>query len=81
MGIIGAIDVPIIYLSVNWWCGQHPTKSLVPAVHFHQQAPCTLTVGLSAFSLLYAFLMLQAYQLQRLKTVAQRLRETVVEEE
>jgi hypothetical protein len=34
-----------------------------------------------AFSLLYAFLMLQAYQLQRLQMVAQRLRETVSEEE
>ncbi|BCL82738.1 cytochrome C biogenesis protein CcmC [Ktedonobacteria bacterium brp13] len=81
VGIIGAIDVPIIYLSVNWWRGQHPTQEIGASGALPPQAIITFLVAIVAFSLLYAFLMIQVYQLQRLQTIAQRLRETVVEEE
>jgi heme exporter protein C len=81
VGIIGAIDVPIIYLSVAWWRGQHPTQEIGASGALPPQALLTFAVAMVAFSLLYAFLMLQAYQLQRLQMVAQRLRETVSEEE
>ena len=79
MSIIGAIDVPIIYLSVDWWRGQHPGQqiTLTNSGALPPQALITLGVGLIAFSLLYAFLMVQAYQLQRLQTLAQRLRAIV----
>jgi ABC-type transport system involved in cytochrome c biogenesis permease subunit len=74
-----AIDVPIIYLSVDWWRGQHPTQQITPTNSgaLPPLALITLAVGLIAFSLLYAFMMVQAYQLQRLQTLAQRLRAIV----
>ncbi|GCF08326.1 cytochrome c biogenesis protein [Dictyobacter arantiisoli] len=74
IGIIGAIDVPIIYLSVNWWRGQHPVTQIGTQGALPPQAVLTIMVALVAFTLLYAFMMVQAYQLQRLQTLAQRLR-------
>ncbi|GAC1504766.1 MAG: cytochrome c biogenesis protein CcsA [Ktedonobacteraceae bacterium] len=73
VGIIGIIDVPIIYMSVLWWRGQHPA----PISDLPPQATLTLLVTLASVTLLYCFLMIQAYQLQRLQTLAQRLRAIV----
>jgi len=73
IGIIGIIDVPIIYMSVLWWRGQHPA----PISDLPPQATLTLLVTLVSVTLLACFLMVQAYQLQRLQTLAQRLRASV----
>ena len=71
LAIIGSIDVPTIYLSVQWWRGLHPqpvTNSLpLPMLY-------TLLVALVSFTLLYCFILLQVYQFVRLQTLAQRLR-------
>ncbi|GCE25888.1 hypothetical protein KDA_13720 [Dictyobacter alpinus] len=77
IGIIGAIDVPIIYLSVNWWRGQHPTAQLNANGALPPQAVTTLLVSLLAITLLYAFMLVQAYHLQRLQAAAQQLRASV----
>ncbi|GCE18074.1 cytochrome c biogenesis protein [Dictyobacter kobayashii] len=77
IGIIGAIDVPIIYLSVNWWRGQHPVPQVGVQGALPPQATITLMVALVAITLLYAFMMVQAYQLQRLQALAQQLRAIV----
>ncbi|GCE48474.1 heme exporter protein C [Thermosporothrix hazakensis] len=70
MAILGAIDVPIIYLAVNWWRGQHPTQvSQLPP-----EMLLTMLVVLLTFTIFYVFLVMQVYQLQRLQTLAQRLR-------
>jgi heme exporter protein C len=73
LAIVGVIDVPIIYLSVLWWRGQHPgqVEGLPPA------AVLTLIVSVVTFTLLYSFLMTQVYQLQRLQTLSLRLRALV----
>jgi heme exporter protein C len=73
VGIIGIIDVPIIYMSVLWWRGQHPE----PISDLPPQATLTLLVTLVSVTLLYCFLTIQAYQLQRLQALAQRLRASV----
>jgi heme exporter protein C len=71
LSIVGVIDVPIIYLSVQWWRGLHPTSvtSSLPLPMLW-----TLLVSLSAFTLLYSFFMTQVYQIEKLQTIAQRLR-------
>jgi heme exporter protein C len=67
IGIVGALDLPIIYKSVEWWRGLHPKvlkvsggQGLDPAMR-HVFALCTLT-----FFLLFAHLLLQRYRLGRL---------------
>src|SRR5438874_10773316 len=79
LAIIGVIDVPIIYESVNWWRTLHPPAQVGVAGALPPAVVLTLMVSLVTFTLLYSFLMLQLYQLERLQTLAQRLR-AIIEE-
>lgn len=74
MAIICVIDVPIIYESVNWWRTLHPTAEVGVAGALPPAVVLTLMVSLTVFTVLYAVLMISAYQLQRVQTLAQRLR-------
>ncbi len=74
MAIICVIDVPIIYESVNWWRTLHPVAEVGVAGALPPSVVLTLLVSLTAFTVLYAVLMISAYQLQRAQTLAQRLR-------
>lgn len=72
--IIGIIDLPIIYESVNWWRTLHPGQEVGVAGALPGSVVLTLMVSLTSFTLLFSFLMIQLYQLQRMQTLAQRLR-------
>jgi len=74
MAILCVIDVPIIYESVNWWRTLHPSAEVGTPGALPFSVVLTLLVSLTAFTLLYALLMIQAYQLQRAQTLARRLR-------
>lgn len=74
LGIIGVIDVPIIYESVNWWRTLHPVAEVGVAGALPNPVVLTLMISLTVFTLLYAVLMIQVYQFQRVQTLAQRLR-------
>lgn len=76
LAIIGLIDVPIIYESVNWWRTLHP-QAVLPIGGQPQMPPqmlLTLAVSSVTIILLFSFLMVQVYHLQKLQTLAQRLR-------
>jgi heme exporter protein C len=77
MGIIGVIDVPIIYLSVEWWRGQHPTAAVGVQGALPAEAGLTFLVTTITFTLLYCFLLIMVYQLQKMQTRAQQLRALV----
>ena len=64
LAIIGIIDVPIIYESVNWWRTLHPTAQVGVQGALPSSVVLTLMVSLTTFTLLYSFLMIQLYQLQ-----------------
>ena len=74
LAIIGIIDVPIIYESVNWWRTLHPAQQVGVAGALPNSVVLTLMISLTSFTLLFSFLMIQLYQLQRMQTLAQRLR-------
>ena len=74
LAIIGVIDLPIIYESVNWWRTLHPGPQVGVAGALPNSVVLTLMISLASFTLLFSFLMIQLYQLQRLQTLAQRLR-------
>jgi len=76
VGILGFIDTPINYLSVKWWRTLHPDTVLplggtpqLPA-----QMIVALLIALVAFTLLFAFLLLQVYRVERAAALAERLR-------
>ncbi len=74
LSLIGVVDVPIIYESVNWWRTLHPSAEVGVAGALPTEVVLTLMVSLTAFTVLYALLMIQVYHLQRAQTLAQRLR-------
>jgi heme exporter protein C len=73
LGIIGFIDVPIDYLSVTWWRTIHPPTSFVQSA-LPTTAGIPLLLSLTAFTLLFVFLLVLAYQLQRVLASTERLR-------
>src|SRR5438128_8955259 len=77
LAIIGVIDVPIIYESVNWWRTLHPQAEVGTPGALPPSVVLTLMISVVTFTLLYSFLMVQIYQLQRMQTLAHRLRPSV----
>src|SRR5205814_6719871 len=77
LAIVGVIDVPIIYESVNWWRTLHPQAEVGTAGALPPAVVLTLMISLTTFTLLYSFLMIQLYQLQRAQTMAQQLHASI----
>jgi heme exporter protein C len=75
IGIIGFIDVPLVYLSIHWWRTQHPSpvmgggedSGLDPAM---AQA---FIVSLAAFTILFFFLWKKRVRLETLKEQVEEL--------
>lgn len=76
LGVIGAVDIPLIHLSVQWWRSQHP-KPVVMRPEGAQADPAilqTLLVSLGAFTLLFFSLLLYRYGVERLSQRVEALR-------
>lgn len=75
IGIIGFIDVPLVYLSIRWWRTQHPSpvmaggedSGLDPAM---MQA---FLISLAAFTILFFYLWLKRVKLEKLKEQIEEL--------
>jgi heme exporter protein C len=72
VGIIAAIDIPVVHFSVIWWRGLHqgptfasPERVLNPAAP--SQFVAALLLMLGAFSLAWLWLMITRYRLARLE--------------
>jgi heme exporter protein C len=73
LGILGFVDVPIDYLSVTWWRSLHPPATYVQA-GLPVSAAGTLMFSLFTFTLLFSFVLVLAYQLQRVQAGAEQVR-------
>ena len=74
--MVGAVDIPLIHVSVQWWRSQHP-KPVVMRPEGAQADPAilqTLFVSLFAFTLLFFSLLLFRYGLERLSQRVHALR-------
>lgn len=76
LAVIGLIDIPIIYESVNWWRTLHPQQviTLTSSPQLPPEMLYTLIVSFVACTLLFSLLIVQLYQLEKMQTLAQRLR-------
>ncbi len=70
LGIVGFLDVPIVYLSVRWWRSEHPTQFIFERGALPAQMAITLMVGIATFTLFYAYLMTLRLRVARLREVA-----------
>ncbi|MBN2355719.1 cytochrome c biogenesis protein CcsA [candidate division KSB1 bacterium] len=69
-GIIGFIDVPIVYMSIRWWRTLHPSP-VIAGGQDSGLAPemlVTLIVSLAAFTFLYMTLLTMYYDLKTLQS-------------
>ncbi len=68
IGIIGFIDVPIIYMSVDWWRTLHPQAVInTSGAAMPGQMVVALMVCLLGFTLLYGYLMYQKMGIEQSK--------------
>jgi heme exporter protein C len=69
VGIVGALDIPLIHLSVQWFRSLHPAPVVMrpdgPSLHPDMLA--TLFVGLGASTLIFFSFFLFRYGLERMK--------------
>jgi len=63
VGVVGFVDVPIVYLSVTWWRSLHQPPSTPRSMA--PEMVGALLLNLLAFTLVYAYLMTRRYHLAR----------------
>jgi heme exporter protein C len=76
VGIIAAIDIPIVHFSVTWWRGLHQGPTFIsPETILDPPAPgqfvAALLLMLGAFSLAWLWMMTNRYRLARLEWQAE----------
>ena len=74
LGIIGFVDVPLIFFSVYLWRGIHPEPASMP-----QQIAITLLVGLFSFALLFIYLFIRRQRIEKARDELDDLRATLEE--
>jgi heme exporter protein C len=70
VGLIAAVDIPIVHFSVLWWRGLHQAPTFIePGKGLHASVPllfvAALLAMLGAFTLVWCYLMIRRYQLAR----------------
>ncbi|HOT96563.1 MAG TPA: cytochrome c biogenesis protein [bacterium] len=72
-GIIGFLDVPVVYMSIRWWRTQHPAPVMGGGGGLAPEMFRTLMAGLLAFTVLYITLLLLSYRISTLQQKLQAL--------
>jgi len=67
LGIIGFIDVPIVFLSIRWWRTIHPNVLQEGGGGLHPDMKMALIVCVVAFTILYASLLIKRVIIGRIE--------------
>lgn len=77
LGIVGFVDVPIVYESVYWWRTLHPQPVVTPeGSSMPPQMLLAMFAGLIAFTLYFVWVMRQRVRLEWLKEEIEILRDS-----
>lgn len=68
LGIIGFIDVPIVFLSIRWWRTIHPNVLQEGGGGLHPDMKTALFISLAAFTCLFISMLIKRVQLAQLDT-------------
>jgi heme exporter protein C len=74
-GIVGFIDVPIVYTAIHWGRTIHPALFTAQESGLAPPMMATLMVSVLTFTLLYCCLLIQRFSLFRLREEVDRLKE------
>jgi heme exporter protein C len=77
LGIIGALNVPIVYLSVRWFRTQHPTTFIMQRGGLDPAMAVSLRVGMLAVFTLFAAILVKRLLLGRLEAEVAELRASI----
>lgn len=71
LGIIGAVDIPIIHMSVTWWRTLHPEPVVVNSSgpNLPDSMLYTLLVMFVGFTVLFAYLAVQKWRIESVKDI------------
>lgn len=72
LGIVGFVDVPLVYLSINWWAPEAQVHPQRIGMGSHMQV--AFFVSLFTFTLLYVYLLIRRIRLARVEDAVQDLR-------
>lgn len=73
VGIVGFIDVPVVFIAVSLWRTQHPTTIIFEG-GLTTPMLMTLVVCVAAFTVLYVLLTIQSANLKAMQVKIERLR-------
>lgn len=80
-GIIGFIDVPIVFMAVRWWRTIHPVVFHSEGFDLSGRMMTTFIASLVSFTLLYITLLMQRYRLESLREHLIALKRKMEEQE
>lgn len=66
-GIIGFVDVPIVFMSIRWWRSIHPVVIQPKSMGMAPPMALTLLISVLAFTLFYVWLLVHRVQLEQAK--------------
>ena len=80
-GIIGFIDVPIVFMAIRWWRTIHPVVFDSEGFYLNGRMLLTFVVCLITFTLLYVTLLVQRYRVEALTDAVRQLKQQLEEQE
>ncbi len=72
-GIVGWVDVPIVFFSIWWWRTIHPRVLTSSGFALDSRMTAVLMVSLAAFTLLYVFLLVLRVRIESMSATVQTL--------
>lgn len=79
IGIVGFINVPIVFMSIRWWRAMHPVVITRTRVSLAPPMLATLLVCLAAFTLLYAYLLRHSTRIALAENALEEIRIRITE--
>lgn len=77
-GIIGWVDVPIVFMSIRWWRTIHPLLISGQGMNLDPTMRNVLFFSLAAFTLLYVYLLVVRVRQEEIRSRLDQLRQTVL---
>jgi heme exporter protein C len=78
-GIIGFLDVPVVFYSVNWWSVSHPMLFGQGKMNLAPDMLLTLQVTVAAFTLLYFYLLGKGIAVFRMQDEVNKIKDRLRE--
>ena len=75
VGIVGFVDVPIVFMSIRWWRTIHPVVFEGDGIQVAPVMMAALLVSLAAFTVFYAYLLTVRAALERAQIEVEALRQ------